>query len=925
MPRHATKLKLTAALLTSALLTVGLAGCNKTQSTETLLAEAASYQKKGDIKAALIQLKNAVANSPEDGEARLALGTLQLSSGDTASAEKELGRARSLGIPAERVLPLLGKTLAQQGKFKEVLELVTPEVAGKSAPLLSLRGDALLGSGKQDEAKQAYEAALAANANSGDALMGLARLSAARGDRAAAVLYVDQAVAKDPKNPEVFVMQGGMLRMMNKPDEALAAYDQALKLNPDHRGAHIEKAYIEIARGKFDAAKKEVEAAEKNSPGSLLVVYTRGLYEFSQGKYPAARDALMKILKVAPDHLPTILLAGASELHLGNIQQSQQHLLKYLESNPDNVYARKLLAQAQLKNAQPADAAATLAPALKSAPQDAQLLALAGESYMQVRDFGKASAYLEQAAALAPQAAAVRTSLGLSRLAQGDQARGLSELEMAATLDPKSIQATVALVQTEMGLKRYDKAEAAVNALEKQQPDNAQVHQLKGAVYMVQNKRAEARAAFEKALSLQPTFLPAVTNLARLDMQENKPDAARGRFTAFLEKDKNNPEAMAALGELAMLRKDTAEATTWYEKASNANPQAIAPALKLGGHYLATNQAPKALALGRKLQTNHPTDAGVLELLGQAQVASKDLNGALETYSRLASVAPKAAGAQLRLAQVQLALKNERAAADHLKRAVGLQPDFAPARMMQVDLALRDGRLDDALAVARDLQKLAPKAPLGYVIEGDVLLSQKKAGPAQQAYEKALGLASSSELTVKVMQAQQAGGKSREAMAQGQQWMAKHPDDARVAMLVAELSLAAKDYKSAIAQLENAQKRTPGNPLVLNNLAWAYQQVKDPRALATAEQAFKLAGDNPGIMDTLGWMLVEQGDTARGLALLQKASTQAPKAAEIRFHLAQALNKSGDKQGARRELDKLLAADTPFAQADEARALRKTL
>ncbi len=195
MPRHPTKLKLTAAILTGALLTVGLAGCNRTQSTETLLAEASEYQQKGDIKAALIQLKNAVANSPEDGEARLALGTLQLSTGDNVSAEKELGRARALGIAEDRVLPLLGRTLAQQGKFKELLELITPEKAGKSAPLLSLRGDALLGSGKPDEAKQAYEAALAANANSGDALMGLARLSAVRGERDAALLYVDQAVA----------------------------------------------------------------------------------------------------------------------------------------------------------------------------------------------------------------------------------------------------------------------------------------------------------------------------------------------------------------------------------------------------------------------------------------------------------------------------------------------------------------------------------------------------------------------------------------------------------------------------------------------------------------------------------------------------------------------------------------------------------
>ena len=48
MSRHATKLTLTA-LLSGAILAAGLSGCNRTQSTETLLAEATEYQQKGDI------------------------------------------------------------------------------------------------------------------------------------------------------------------------------------------------------------------------------------------------------------------------------------------------------------------------------------------------------------------------------------------------------------------------------------------------------------------------------------------------------------------------------------------------------------------------------------------------------------------------------------------------------------------------------------------------------------------------------------------------------------------------------------------------------------------------------------------------------------------------------------------------------------
>jgi Flp pilus assembly protein TadD len=63
----------------------------------------------------------------------------------------------------------------------------------------------------------------------------------------------------------------------------------------------------------------------------------------------------------------------------------------------------------------------------------------------------------------------------------------------------------------------------------------------------------------------------------------------------------------------------------------------------------------------------------------------------------------------------------------------------------------------------------------------------------------------------------------------------------------------------------------------------------------------------------------------RGLPLLQKAVTLAPAAPEIRYHLAFGLSKAGDKAGARKELDKLLAENRPFEQRDDARSLRNTL
>ena len=75
------------------------------------------------------------------------------------------------------------------------------------------------------------------------------------------------------------------------------------------------------------------------------------------------------------------------------------------------------------------------------------------------------------------------------------------------------------------------------------------------------------------------------------------------------------------------------------------------------------------------------------------------------------------------------------------------------------------------------------------------------------------------------------------------------------------------------------------------------------------------------ILDTLGWILVEQGNTTRGLPLLQKAASLAPDLTEIRYHFVLGLVKAGDKAKARKELEQLLATGKDFPDINKARTL----
>jgi putative PEP-CTERM system TPR-repeat lipoprotein len=914
MPRNVNKKALSTALVTGAIIAAALGGCNRSKPTEQLLTEAKQYQQKGEVKAAMIELKNAVANSPENGEARLALGVLHIETGDAVSAEKELRKALSLGIDKNRVLSPLARALEQQGKFKEVLDVIPADRAASSAELLTLRGNAYLDLNDPEKAKEAYDQAAKLQPESGNVLIGMARLAVYHKDLVAAMVLIDQAVAKNPKNTEAWLFKGSLARSEGKMPEALAAFTQASVIEPTHRTARIEKALIEINLQKFDEAKADLDAARKITPASLQLAYAQGLLDFTKGQNAAALESMQKVLKIAPDHLPSTLLAGAIELKMGSYQQAEQHLRKYLTAIPGNTYARKLLAQAQLQST-PSEALATLAPALKNPSDDPQLLALAGETYLRNQDFGNAINYLEKATALAPKVAALHTSLGLSRIKQGDQAKGLSELELGASLDTDSPKAGIALVQAELSMKHYDKALAAAQALVKQQAGNAQAHAMLGAVYEAKGDPANARASFEKAIAIDPTFLPATAHLAQLDLNDKKPADAEARFATVLKKDPKNIVAMTALAELATLQGQPDKATTWFEKANSENPDAVAPAIRLANHYLRIKQEAKALTLARKLQTENPTDPNLLNLLGQAQLANKDTTAAIETYSKLVNVQPKSAQAKFQLANAYALAKRDDDAAAELKKATSLQPDFLPAQLALAELAVRNKRPEEALAIARGLQKQERTASTGLMLEADLLMTQKKVEQALPLYQKVQAKHPTTRIAIVLHQLQKMTGKEEKANQGLAQWIKDHPNDVQALMYSAEQSLSRKQFQPAAAQLETVVKLTPNNALALNNLAWTYQQLNNPKALETAEKAYGLAGKNPAVLDTLGSILTDKGDSKRAVDLLQKAVTALPDNPDMQLHLAQAQVKNGDKASARKTLEKVSLANKGDASA----------
>jgi len=913
------------AIFGSLMLAAGLSGCLKSETSATLVAEAREYLQKGDSKAALIQLKNAADRSPQDGEIRLLLAQVYNDNNEPALAEKEIRKALSLKVDRARALPQLLRALLMQDKAQAALDESAGDAATAGPALLAVRGDAWLAVGDSGKAREAYAQALAGEPGQADALLGQARLAQQAGDSSAALALAEQAAAAHPKDLAVLRYQASLLRQLGKSEAALAALGKALSVQPDHLNARVERTDLEIALKQFDAAKADIKELDRLRPETPHALYLQALLDHNQGKYAEAQGNLLKLLKAVPGHMRTVLLAGANELKLGNATAAQGYLNAYLEKFPDDLFARKLLAQSLLATNQPAEAAAALAPLLRSGAKDPQLLVLAGEANLRNKDYAAAQQYFEQAAQALPDQATLHLSLGLALLGQQQFAKAVEQLERATALDPKSEQAALYLIHTDISMRRYEQALAAIKAFHANQKDSAVVRNLEGGIYLAQKNAPAARAAFEQALVLQPNHLAANMNLAQLDLQDKQPAAARKRFETVLQHDQHNVGAMTALADLSTQQGNTAQAITWLERAVAEKPKATELGTRLAHAYLQAGQLAKATTLARQLQVDDPASPYLAELLGQVQLANNDASGALESFGKMVQLEPKSPRAWFGMATAHLMLKNTAAATGDLKKVLAIDPKYRPARLAMAEIAQQQNRPADVLAIARQMQKEDGQQPAGYVLEGDLLARQQKYKEAVALYEKAYGYEKDGRIMLALHRTLLAAGLPRDADQRLAQHRKEQPGDLAAAMYAAELALSRQQYAAAAADLEQVLKAAPDSSVALNNLAWAYSQLKDPRALATAEKALKAAPDSPAVLDTTGWLLLGKGEPGRALPLLKRASTLQPSNAMLRYHLAVALNQSGDKKAAKLELEKLVTAGTPFPHLDDAIALLKGL
>ncbi|MDE1948924.1 MAG: PEP-CTERM system TPR-repeat protein PrsT [Burkholderiales bacterium] len=909
----------------AALLAVGaLAGCGD-QSEGDLLASARSYIAKGDDKAASIELKTALQQNPASGQARFLLGDTLLRMGDPAAAEVELDKAQSLHYDDNEVLPRLAQAMLTNGEMKKVADLyssvkLSDPVAAARLKVSVARAHFALG--QFEPARAAVDAAMQLDPKNIDVRLLHARMTAGGGDIDGALAAVKAIVADAPKYSPGWQLEGELLWVgKGDADNAIKALRQAIAATPRYLPAYSALISIQLQRQDLAGFRATLADLTKALPTLAETHFYQTQLALIDKDYPRAREGVQQLLRVAPQNVRVLQLAAAIEFESGSLVVAENYLRQALQLDPNLSFARGLLAETDLRSNEPDRALAVLKPALDGAQPDIQVLSLAAQAYLQKGNLQAAQEYFVRAGKTDPNNTQVRTALALTEILKGNAVQGFGQLEAISRSD-KGNYADLALISALLQRNDSDGALQAIDRLAKKMPEDPLPEQLRGSVLLRRKDDAGARAAFERALGHDKVYYPAIAALGDLDLREGKLDAARKRFQDVLAANPKNYQALLSLVRVReALGAKPEEIGSMLADAAKAHPGEAVPWLMLIDHRLDQHDARGALAAAQDASANLPDDPRLYEALGRAQLASGDVQQAISAFGKLAAAQPDSAQPQLRLAQAYLQGKDKANAERSLKAALAITPDLLVAQRGLIQIMLADKRFDEALAVARTVQKQRPDAGFGYVLEGDVRIVQRDWNGAITAIEAAVARSDESDLAIRLQDLYLTAGRGADAERQAKAWMAAHPKDIAFLFHLASNAAARKNWAAAEDQYRRALAIDPKSVSALNNIAWLMAQQKEPGAVAMAEKAMALFPNEAMTMDTLAFALAAEGQLAKAIEWQKKAIAAKPDAPQLHLNLAKLLIQSGDRAGARTELEALQKQGASFAGHTEVASL----
>ncbi len=469
----------------------------------------------------------------------------------------------------------------------------------------------------------------------------------------------------------------------------------------------------------------------------------------------------------------------------------------------------------------------------------------------------------------------------------------------AAAAAPDQPMVAVELARAQQRARRPEAARATLAAARTRWPGHPRVWLASGDLLAgIQSGRLEAKAAYRKAIELDPADERAYLGLAKLEpppealatlrrLVKRVPDSVEGRYRlgvrlglarelaaatrqmrAVLERDPDHIDARLDLARLLRYQGQLEEAVAQTRSAFDRSGQAPDIAEELFWVLCEADDRTGALDL-LTLLDDERSDADVLVMVARLHRGLGQLDDARRIAARLAKLDADAGAIALA----------------ELEHAAG---DPAAAARRAMTIGATSGRFADARRVAA----------AALLADGEPRRAHEAIAPALAAHPKRTDLAAVAGFALAEL------GRLEDARAAA----ARVAEPGRTIVL-ARIADHAGDAQAALRLVEPVARARPEQPSALNLagylLADRNERLSD--AEAYLRRARELAPGDPAVLDSWGWLLLRRGRSREAVRALDRAARFAPREPEILVHLAAAWAADGAPRTAAAVLDRAAA------------------
>jgi putative PEP-CTERM system TPR-repeat lipoprotein len=691
------------------------------------------YMDDKNVEAAIIEYRNAIQQDPRFGEAYRKLSTAYASRGDLVEAQRASAQAAELLPDVEEVQLESGMLLLVSGRFADARAQAERILAknDKSVPARILLGNATAGLKDTDTAIKEFEEAIRIDPQQAGIYTGLALLKASAGERDEAERIFKQAIATDPKAVTARLALAQFYWSADRVQDAEKTLRDAHQLQPNDARVNVTLAVFLQAMQRGKEAEPYLRAAAEADKDPRLKMLLADYY-IAQNRTDEAVGLLEPITTDRQlGSVASTRLAGIAQMR-GRSEDALKMIDRALEQQPNN--ARTLAAKSDLLRQQnQLDAAVQVADqAVTANPQSAEAQFAKGRVLRAKGNYDKAEVAFKEVLRLNPRAAAARVELARLRIRAGaDDAVAVAT--DAANADPASVDAKLTLARALLQKRDVAKAEVALDELVRVAPNVAAVHTQLGLLRALKNDAAGARAAFSRALELDPMQLEAISGMTAVDMSSGRKQEALARVDALTGTAPKNVNALLVAAQAHAAASNFTRAEELARTAIDVDPSSLGAYSLLGRIYLAQKRLDQARAQFQKIADTQERPIGPLTVIGTIDLIQNKNADAQQTFERVMKLDPKAGVAANNLAwlylenggNVDMALTLALTAKAQLPNAAEVNDTLGWAYF-------KKDRLSEAIATLRRAVELDPKNAMTIY---HLALAYEKNGDRREARE----------------------------------------------------------------------------------------------------------------------------------------------------------------------------------------------